>query len=71
MIRIATYYSLDKALIVKGMLANYDIAAHVTPETGLGSIFPVPGAGSSVFGLYVDEQQAARAVDLLKRHGDN
>lgn len=71
MIQIATYPLLDEALIVKGMLAGYGIDGHVTPESGLSTIFPAPGAGVATVALYVDRASASRARALLQQHGDN
>lgn len=66
---IRTYNTAEQAYIVRGMLADNGIHAQVQ-DTGVNSVFPSLDEGPGGATLLVSEKDAARAEELLARHGD-
>lgn len=56
------------AYIDKGLLKNYGIHSEVAGDA-MSEVFPAPGAGTGAFGLYVADDDAAKARDILAHRG--
>lgn len=68
---IANFSTEQEAAIARGMLESRGIRCEIAGQSALSSIFPTPdGSNFGGFGLYVNENQAAQAIELLREHGD-
>lgn len=68
LVTVASFSSLPQASIAQGMLEAHDIPTLLN-NVDFNSIYPMGGTGFAV-NLQVRPQDADRATELLKEHGD-
>lgn len=65
---VKEFITLQDAYIAKGLLESQGIPS-VVLESAISVIFPTPDAGTGDIMLYVADDDAERAREILSRHG--